>query len=116
MKDLERRFFRFCCKQIDYSDIIVNNNQFGLVKSFGKYVDMFSEKHNCSSKQLVGYIWKWESKRLINWGVNVLYGWFEFDFDKMPEQYKKIIPRRVLIKIAIAKNKCPESFISNIGR
>lgn len=129
MKPLERSFFRFCCKNLKhipapkleyrkdgiyFDDFTHQNNlsfrknpynQFAL--SFIDLINMYIEKYpNVSEKQLMYYIQKWEMRGMVNYGVNLYYGWFKFDESKCNiDQYIDAIPSRILSHNHILRNQ-----------
>lgn len=62
MKTLERQFFRYCIRRIDYSKIsyLDSLRKVPLTDSMMHIASEFSEKKNCSFKQLEYYMLKWK--------------------------------------------------------
>ena len=75
MKTLERQFFRYCIRRIDYSKIsyLDNLRRVPLIDPMMHIASEFSEKKNCSFKQLEYYMLKW--KRLgLYYGFDLTVG------------------------------------------
>ena len=106
MKQNERQFFRFLCKQIDYKNIKMMPHgylQLPFIKPMGELITQFATKKNVAEKQLRYYLSKWF--------------FYEDDFetfaisqhDQFPKEYQIIVPERTMWKIrqAIMLNKKP---------
>ena len=104
LKPIERKFFRFIIRQLDYNNINMYNAC--TIKTMRELCNQFSDKYNVSYKQLMYYLDKWTICGFYNWGVAMDLGWFE-NLDKLfyepcngrMEQYSKAIPQRVRSKI-----------------
>lgn len=132
MKDTERRFFRYLIRQIDYENLGV---YCGLTANLEVFIDHYSETRNVPVKQLLSYIDKWVAIRMADYSIDLYDGVIttEFQFiglisknqgmlkafgriikidefgENMPDDYKSIIPKRVLRKIA---HKLNNAFIT----
>lgn len=76
MKPLERKFFKFVCRQIDYNDLSnYNNNLF--IRPMYMLVEEFADKYDIPIKMIGNWLEKWEQYGFYNCGVGIYYGWFE---------------------------------------
>lgn len=99
MKELEKKFFKYCCKNIDYNLDILSSCKIIMFRKdiiFKDLIDTFSAKYNCSKKQLYYYLEKWERIGMVDYGVSLKTGWFVFKDIK--DSYLSIIPKRVMVK------------------
>ena len=58
----------------------------------------FHEKYDVSINLLLYYIRKWHSFGMINYDVNLLFGWFELG-TKTPIRYVVLMPDRIFKKL-----------------
>ena len=100
MKDLERRFFRFCCKNIKHNfngskyEILIFRNEYNFENLIDEFLKKYPEE---STKQLLYYINKWKIRGLVENIPN--YGSvFRFNptHNNNIDQYIRIIPSRII--------------------
>lgn len=101
MKTLERQFFRYLMRQIDYRGS--NKDILLFIKPIDKIIIDFCNKKNCNKKQLLYYLNKWCSYGMYNYMyqytvINSKLGWFN-NLNCMPDRYLDIIPNRVISKL-----------------
>lgn len=109
MKTLERQFFRYVMRQINYDELEYNIDFCKFRKPMRNIANDFMEKKNCSYKQLVYYMDKWSRYGFYDYGISLDLGHIEYN--KIPDRYKSIIPERVISKIQKTINKLSENTI-----
>ena len=98
MKPLERQFFRYCMRQIDYTKKYYSVTcTLQTTRGIWAILQEFADKKQCSEKQLIHYLMKWSELGFYDYGVNIGYGWFYVH--KMAPQYTQSIPKRVRRKL-----------------
>lgn len=102
MKPLERKFFKTCCRQINYNKVDDISN-ISFINPMCVIAENFSNKYGINIKMLERYLEKWERYGFYDYGIGVFFGWFKFDL--LPEQYKEIIPKRVISKLHMGELK-----------
>ena len=102
MKKLERKFFRYCCKNLIHDSINYPNDttiDFREGQNLYTLILDFSIRTKCSEKQLSGYVKKWYKLsmiQLLDGAVNPITGKFIFDtFNHVIDDYIDIIPPRI---------------------
>ena len=104
MKRLERKFFRFCCKNFEHTQELNDGYVIGFrinVDDDTRYcmtdiVKLFSQKYNCSEKQLWNYVTKWIRKGFYICSSSQ-HGKFCFCKTHVNiDQYIDIIPHRIM--------------------
>ena len=120
MKPLERKFFKYVCKQIDYEKINIEYSQYvSFIRPMAELVVEFSDKYDIPIKMIGYWLDKWSDYGFYNYGVGMYFGWFEFvdalildipmknrwgrDVNKKFRQYIDIVPSRVRRKYRRAK-------------
>lgn len=99
MKDLERQFFKFCCKNINHNCTDITKLTFRKMDDVAKkynFIDLIILYVNIhpdvSGKQLYYYISKWKRCGFVEYGI--YYG--QFNFYNLPLEYFLIVPDRIL--------------------
>lgn len=121
MKPLERKFFKYVCRQIDYNRLVIQSDVVTFIRPMGELVTKFSNKYGIPVKMIGYWLEKWTHYGFYNCGVSIYYGWFEFtdalildipmknrwdrDVNKKFRQYIDIVPERVRRQYKRAKNK-----------
>ena len=82
MKPMERKFFRYIIRQLNYKELYVySTNQIMLhcstTNNIRFYANAFSNKYNVPYEQLIYYLSKWSYKGFYKWGITIDLGWFE---------------------------------------
>lgn len=104
IKPIERKFFKFMIRQIDYKT--ANHNLSSMtIRPVRDLANDFANKYNVPYYQLMYYLTKWDECGIYNYGVCLDLGWF-YNLDKLfyeptngrMEQYSKAIPQRVRSK------------------
>lgn len=103
MKDDEKRFFKFCCKRIEVRSVDQNYPKSSYYvplynTCFRDLVMEFHEKYGTPINRLYYYVTKWDSMGMVDYGVNVLFGWFVFGY-KTPARYVVLMPDRIYKKL-----------------
>lgn len=121
MKPLERKFFKYVCKHIDYEKVNIEYSQHvSFIRPISVLADEFSDKYGIPIKMIKYWLKKWSDYGFYNYGVGIYFGWFEFvdalildipmknrwgrDVNKKFRQYIDIVPSRVRHKYRRAKN------------
>ena len=99
MKELEKKFFKYCIKNISHSPKWYTLSVIPLREGiyFTDLICSFSEKYNCNKKQLYYYLEKWNYLGIIDYGVSLRTGWFDFS-KGISDEYLILIPRRTIRK------------------
>lgn len=107
IKPIERKFFRYLIRQINYKELDPKSNIVSLSQPVREYANKFATKYNVPYKQLIYYLEKWSDKGIYNYGVSSDLGWFENIYELVgihtPPKYKSdrvkvyrdMIPQRV---------------------
>ena len=102
MKDEEKKFFKFCCKRIDMDSISNYGDGTSQMRLYGtNFYDLvkeFHEKFDVPMNRLCYYVSKWDSLGMIDYGVNLFFGWFELG-TKTPIRYVVLMPDRIYKKL-----------------
>lgn len=78
IKPIERKFFRYLIRQIDYEKTTQLDRDMAIIRDSVRYhANKFSNKYNAPYKQLMYYLDKWSDKGIYNYGVTLDLGWFE---------------------------------------
>lgn len=109
MKTLERQFFRYLMRQINYDELEYNIDFCKFRKPIRNIANNFIEKKDCSYKQLVYYMNKWSRYGFYVYGTILDLGFIEYN--KIPDRYKSIIPERVISKIQKTINELSKNSI-----
>lgn len=112
MKKLEKKLWRFCCKQLDYnckdiSNLKIRNNLYSF-----HIIDQFCDLNNCSLKQVRYYFEKWERLGIFKKYYCTIYSG-DFNFSNLPIQYILTIPSRVYRKHKALPNTIEEMLLMN---
>ena len=109
IKPIERKFFRYLIRQINYEKIHPSINMAFVNQDIRHHANIFADKYNVSYKQLMYYLEKWSNRGIYNYGVSLDLGWFENIYEIVgihtPEYrdrikvYRDMIPQRVRSKI-----------------
>ena len=112
IKPIERKFFRYLIRQINYKELDPKSNIVSLSQPVREYVNKFATKYNVPYKQLLYYLEKWSNRGIYNYGVSLDLGWFENIYELVgictPEYrsdrdrikvYRDMIPQRVRSKV-----------------
>lgn len=83
MKPLEYIFFISCCRACSFKSYWTHSKYSEIKKIVSLFVSL-----GFSKKQLIYYIEKWSVKGFYNYGVNILFGWFEFE--KLTGEYETV--------------------------
>lgn len=79
IKPIERKFFRYLIRQIDYKTVELKYNTGNSVATklpIRDYCNIFAEKYNIPYKQLMYYLQKWCGYGFYDYGVSLDLGWF----------------------------------------
>lgn len=96
MKTLERQFFRYCIRQLDYNAL--SEDKLVLRVDMKIIAKEFSVKKNCNYGQLLYYLGKWASYGMYEYEISLDLGWFN-GIHTFPSRYISIIPERVISKL-----------------
>lgn len=109
MKELEAKFFKYCCKNLKHSkeesNLVIptcsfrNNLTFyDIVNNFINDYYFYDENSDGIRNKLWYYINKWDQKGMLEYGVSLGTAWFKLDpnFGVNRDQYINIIPRRII--------------------
>ena len=112
IKPIERKFFRYLIRQINYKELDPKSNIVSLSQPVREYVNKFATKYNVPYKQLLYYLEKWSNRGIYDYGVSLDLGWFENIYELVgictPEYrsdrdrikvYRDMIPQRVRSKV-----------------
>lgn len=107
MKPMERKFFRYMIRQINYNKTdCIKHNMAMVNKTIRYHANYFSDKYNVPYKQLMYYLDKWSYYDIYAWGTSLDTGWFinidklcTLDVNNIPSSminYADAMPNRVL--------------------
>ena len=112
IKPIERKFFRYLIRQINYKELDPKSNIVSLSQPVREYANIFATKYNVPYKQLLYYLEKWSNRGIYDYGVSLDLGWFENIYELVgictPEYrsdrdrikvYRDMIPQRVRSKV-----------------
>ena len=98
MKEVEKKFFRFCMKHLKHINTEYNKN-IGMHFRDGYLMwtcmNDFCEKYDVPFKVIEAITWKWDDKGLFTWDGDM---WGTFHPEKFPLEYVMIVPPRTIIK------------------
>ena len=100
IKPIERKFFKYLMRQIDYEEIqkYQTLERVGLNRSVIYHCKLFAEKYNVPYGQLMYYLRKWQEKKLyINTTSELVVGVFNLSIilnDARCEVYREMVPAR----------------------
>lgn len=82
MKPMERKFFRYIIRQIDYKELSMDQSNTATIvrireTTVGEYANRFSTKYNVPYKQLMYYLSKWSVYGFYQHGVSLHHGLFD---------------------------------------
>lgn len=114
IKPIERKFFRYLIRQINYEKLHPSSNMAIVNQDIRYHVNKFATKYNVPYKQLLYYLEKWSNRGIYNYGVSLDLGWFEniyeligiildpdnYDFKQDRFKiYRDMVPQRVRSKV-----------------
>lgn len=109
MKELEAKFFKYCCKNFKHDKTESDNinvyigfrndlQLYEIVDLFIEQYYFYDENQDGIRKKLWYYINKWDLRGMLDWDVSIRTAWFVFDyrFGRNKDQYINIIPQRII--------------------
>lgn len=111
IKPLERKWFRYLVRQIDYK-YLSENYQIKLSRPLDDYIDHFISKYGIGKRMLYYYMDKWEKRKIFsidgqefNYILFVENINFNIYLDSSVRNYRNIVPYRVRRLFNRAKHK-----------
>ena len=101
MKEVEKKFFRFCMKNLQHININVDRRS---VRKYGYLregylmwtcMNDFCQKYDVPFKVIEAITWKWDGKKIFTWEGDM---WGEFNPENFPIEYAMLIPSRTIRK------------------
>ena len=112
IKPIERKFFRYLIRQINYEELHPSHNMAFVNQDIRYHANRFGDKYNVPYRQLMYYLEKWSNRGIYDYGVSLDLGWFENIYELVgictPEYrsdrdrikvYRDMIPQRVRSKV-----------------